>query len=221
MMQPQSSPLPPIVLLVDRDPDSHELYETVLGLAGLWVAHSDSADDAVTYAAELRPDGIVIDMGLPTSVEGVALATQLRFNPRLADTPIVGLVSDVRRIEADSAVFSHVFSKPVPLDRFVRRLKWLTAQAAVMRQRNAGASARSPDSPAKSERLMEKGHQLTDAIAATPLEVRSCPHCRSQMQFRERRQLEGVLFDYYAPCPSGCGLYCYDHSRRKVVALIE
>jgi hypothetical protein len=50
--------------------------------------------------------------------------------------------------------------------------------------------------------------------------VRTCPKCHKTLVFSERRSLEGTTFDYYSPCRNGCGLYCYDPSRRKMVTLV-
>jgi len=214
--------LPPIVLVVDPNPDTREMYETALGLAGVWMGHAQESDDALQYAFELRPDTVVIDLGLPGPAQGLALARKLREDPRTAGTPIVAVtVAERSGAAAQSGVFQEIFAKPVQLDCFVRHMRWLAAQAAVLRERNARTRARAPEIVAESARLLSRSADVNRRISTVPLETRPCPDCRKPLRFVERRALDGVLFDYYTSCPSGCGLYCYDHSRRSFVLILK
>ena len=214
------APLPPIVLLVEDDPDTRELYETALGLSGLWVANARDVDDAIDYAVDLRPDVIIMDIDLPRPIDGITLARELREQSRLTNTPIVAVTGlDRSMFEADATLFSEVLSKPVHLDLLVRRVMWLTARAAVLREESE--RTRVPDLIRRSDDSITSEGRLTDSLNSTPWQARTCPQCRGALRFTERRQLEGVLFDYYTPCRAGCGLFCYDHSRRKLIALIE
>jgi DNA-binding response OmpR family regulator len=225
--QPSSSQLPPIVLLVEDDPDTRDLYETAFGLSGLWVAKASEPADALEYAADLRPDSVVMDVGLPDPSDGFALAKALREDTRLRDTPILAVTGlDREKVEPGADLFSGVFYKPVSLQQLVRRIKWLSAKSTVLRARADEVRARVPHLLAKSTTLLEKSHRLTDqlgAVTATPSDVetvRYCPKCRKPLRFSESRTLGGTTFDYYLACQSGCGLYCYDQSLQQIITLV-
>jgi DNA-binding response OmpR family regulator len=222
-----SSTLPPIVLLVEDDPDTRDLYESALDDSGLWVAVSSSPADALQYAAELHPDSIVMDVGLPAAADGFGLAQALRADARLGETPIVAVTGLQREEVAPGAdLFTSVFFKPVRLPELVSRVKSLSAKSAVLRARADRLRARVPHLVAKSTILREQSHRLADQFGAavsstsSPEVVRSCPRCRKPLRFSERRMLAGTTFDYFLACEAGCGLYCYDHSLRKMITLV-
>ncbi len=83
--------VPPIVLLVEDDADTRDLYQTALGFAGLWVAQAADADDALEYAIDLRPDSVLMDIALPAPGDGFGLARALRESTRFSETPIVAV----------------------------------------------------------------------------------------------------------------------------------
>jgi CheY-like chemotaxis protein len=56
-----------VVLVVDPSPDTRFMYTQFLRMAsGVLVAAADSAEDAIRFCQEIRPDGIVADLGLRT-----------------------------------------------------------------------------------------------------------------------------------------------------------
>ena len=111
------SGVPPIVLLVEGDAETRDLYETALEFAGLWVAKVADADAALEYAIDLRPDAVLMDIAIPSVDDGLELARALRENSRIVETPIVAVTGlDPARVEADSGLFATVFYKPVRLD---------------------------------------------------------------------------------------------------------
>jgi DNA-binding response OmpR family regulator len=213
---------------VEDDPDTRDLYETALGLSGLWVANAGDPRDALEYAADLRPDSIVMDVGLPTAADGLALAKAFREDARMAETPVVAVTGlDPEQIHPAAQLFSSVFYKPVSLQQLVRRIKWLSAKSAVLRSRGEKARARVPELVARSSELREKSARLEahlnslGAGLANSEAARTCPRCRKPLRFSERRTFEGTMFDYYAPCQTGCGLFCFDHARRKMITLVD
>jgi len=227
--------VPPIVLILEDDADTRALYEAALGFAGLWVAQAAVTDDALEYAIDLRPDTVVMDVALPKVDDGLELARALRESSRLAETPIVA-VADVAaaKVLVDTQLFTTIFYKPVKLDQMVRRVKWLSVGSAVLRERSERAPAQAPQvvarttelrdlSPRREQRsstLLGVSAEASESPAASAT-VRACPKCRKPLFFSEQRTLDGTTFDYYAPCRSGCGLFCYDHSSRRVITLVE
>jgi CheY-like chemotaxis protein len=69
------------VLVVDDDPAFRRLAQRILEACGLGVAgEADTAASALSIAGALRPDAVLVDVGLPDS-DGIALARQLTALP--------------------------------------------------------------------------------------------------------------------------------------------
>lgn len=221
-MQTSALDLPPIVLLVEDDDDTRDLYNAALELSGLWVAKTAEPEDALEYAADLRPDVILMDIGLPTSADGFSLARAFRSDPRLAQTPIIGITGlQADEVRTGLHLFTRVFYKPVRFDDIVRQLKWLSAKGAVLRVRAAAAPGADPQLSATPQELSREGDPQGAARLAHSDTRRLCPKCRQPLSFSERRTLGGTMFEYYLPCAAGCGLYYYDHSQRKMLLLVQ
>ena len=235
-MDPQvdntSSSLPPIVLLVEDDPDTRELYDSALRVAGLWVDQTADPADALDHAMDLRPDTVLMDLEIPKLSDGFELARALRENARTAETPLVAVTAlDPRAVRAAAPLFTTVFYKPVRLERMVRRVRWLSTRAAVLKERGARVRPGGPALTSKAHELIDRTRALererleisldSQGQLATASTVRTCPRCRKPLLFAERRMLEGATFDYYSPCRNGCGLFSYDHSRRRMITLVE
>jgi DNA-binding NarL/FixJ family response regulator len=79
----------PSILLVDDDPAFRGLARRLLSAMGLEVgAEADTVAAAMAAAVELRPDGALVDVGLPDG-NGIALAgalTALAWGPRVVLT---------------------------------------------------------------------------------------------------------------------------------------
>jgi CheY-like chemotaxis protein len=69
------------VLVVDDDPAFRRLAQRILEACGLAVAgEADTAASALSVASALRPDAVLVDVGLPDS-DGIVLARQLTALP--------------------------------------------------------------------------------------------------------------------------------------------
>jgi hypothetical protein len=133
-------------------------------------------------------------------------------------------------VRTATPLFTTVFHKPIRLDHLVRRVRWLSARAAVLAERSARARARGPALKSQARELVGQSRELQrqrkeislelQAQVAPEATVRICPGCRKPLLFSERRLLDGTTFDYYLPCRNGCGLFCYDHSRRTLITLV-
>src|ERR1700744_212955 len=81
----------PLVLLVDDDADSRELYaEYLSSIAGFEVREAADGEQAVNVARELVPDVIVMDMTLPV-LDGRGAMRALRADERTRAIPMVAL----------------------------------------------------------------------------------------------------------------------------------
>jgi DNA-binding NarL/FixJ family response regulator len=94
------------VLVVDDDPEFRVLARRVLGGNGLSVVgEADSVATALAAAAELQPDVMLVDVGLPDG-DGIALArelTALPWRPRVVLTSIDADAASPREVRRSGA----------------------------------------------------------------------------------------------------------------------
>ena len=98
------------VLVVDDDPAFRRLAQRILETFGLSVAgEADTAATAISAADTLRPDAVLVDVGLPDR-NGLVLAGELvalPWRPRVVLTssnPEAATATEVRRSGADAFV---------------------------------------------------------------------------------------------------------------------
>ena len=97
--------------------------------AGWRVVEEANGDDAVSRAADVQPDAILLDLNLG-NVGGVAVLAALRADPRTHTIPVVFLTAEVRPAEVNRlrALGAGVLAKPFdPLtlnEQLARQLGW-------------------------------------------------------------------------------------------------
>jgi CheY-like chemotaxis protein len=155
--------VPPIVLIVEDDLDTRDLYETVFNLAGFWVAEAPDAEAAFQHALELQPDVIVTDIGLAGRCDGVDLASRLHAVPRMADVPVIAVTGRNLAEIGTEAEFSELLQKPVTPDMLVETTRRVLAASAALRARGERARARIPELIEKSDRLLNASASLRRA----------------------------------------------------------
>ena len=109
----------PKIMVVDDNQDTAELMGEVLRLLGNEVAVASNGEEAISSAAQIRPDVMFMDIGLP-GMDGYAVARALRSQPETAATVLIavtgyGQCEDVRM--AHEAGFDHHVVKPADLNR--------------------------------------------------------------------------------------------------------
>jgi DNA-binding response OmpR family regulator len=111
----------PLILLVDDDRDTREMYGWALELRGFRVVQAATAAAAITLTNAEAPDLVVSDFTLPDG-DGFSLAAHVRDTAELAKTPLIllsghGFTGDahVRAV----ALFNRVLLKPVLPDHLV------------------------------------------------------------------------------------------------------
>jgi DNA-binding response OmpR family regulator len=80
----------PLVLLVDDDRDTREMYGLGLELQSLRLATAGSAAEALRLAEQLSPHVIVTDLTLPDA-DGLELCGLLRSGARTHAIPVIAL----------------------------------------------------------------------------------------------------------------------------------
>ena len=187
-----------VVLLVEDDADTYELYSDVLASAGFSVIGADNGDDAVRQALQHEPDLVVMDYEL-RGMDGVAATELLKHDPRTRDIPVVMLTGHVARRQIDrarAAGCDAFLSKPCPLDRLIDQVGKLVAKA-----RHAATNERVlvvEDDEGIRESIIELLHEHGfDATGA--------PDGRSALlALREATELPGlILLDLMMPVMDG------------------
>ncbi|HVN26479.1 MAG TPA: response regulator [Candidatus Paceibacterota bacterium] len=120
---------PPVILLVDDEPEMLTMYRTKLERSGFVVRVAADGAEAVKMAAELKPDLILMDMKMPV-MDGVTAQQKIRENPETNDVKVVYLTafSDPMKLEADmqlakGAGATDFIKKGINLDELVERVR--------------------------------------------------------------------------------------------------
>lgn len=122
-----SADSPPVVLVVDDEPDLVELLEYALETSGFTVLTAADGVSGLSIAEAEKPDLIVVDIMMPR-MDGVALTAQIRERAALRLTPILMLTA--RTDESDEiagleAGADDYLPKPVSPKRLVSRVRAL------------------------------------------------------------------------------------------------
>ncbi|MEO8077944.1 MAG: response regulator [Acidobacteriota bacterium] len=112
-----------LILVVDDDPDTRELYKLVFDAGEYRVVEAASVAEGFRAAASLRPDVILADWRLGDG-DGFALCAALHQHGRTRHIPIIAVtgvsLSPSAVDRARQLGCEVVFTKPVELDRLVR-----------------------------------------------------------------------------------------------------
>ena len=79
-----------LVLIVDDVPDNRELYVQYLTYFGYRAAEAGDGQDALTKAAALKPDVIVMDLSLP-GMDGWEATRRLKADATTRHIPVIAL----------------------------------------------------------------------------------------------------------------------------------
>jgi two-component system cell cycle response regulator DivK len=110
------------VLLVEDDAISLRLMRDVLEAQGYRTEQTTNGLDAFSAAQRLRPDLIVLDIGLP-GMDGVEVTRKLKAEPQLSHIPVLAVsayampADEERLLKAGGAAY---LTKPLSFVEFVR-----------------------------------------------------------------------------------------------------
>jgi CheY-like chemotaxis protein len=76
------------VLIVEDDPASLDIFETILRHGGYEVVTAQSGAEGLERARELRPDVVVVDIGLPDG-PGFGVLDELSDDPSTDPIPLI------------------------------------------------------------------------------------------------------------------------------------
>lgn len=113
------------ILYIEDDPASRRLLAQMLRYGGYEVLLADRGLAGIDMARREQPDLILTDIDLP-DINGQALTTLLRREPRFRQTPIVALTgqSAARAETALAAGMTGFLTKPIEMARLLDRLRF-------------------------------------------------------------------------------------------------
>jgi two-component system cell cycle response regulator DivK len=120
----------PLVLIVEDDELTRDVYAAELASAGFMVLEADSGASAIEKALQFGPHAIVLDLVLP-EIDGFKVARRLRSDDRTRDVPIVALTALVSAKSEQMAIAAGCdtfFSKPVAPGMLIGELVRLIAR---------------------------------------------------------------------------------------------
>src|SRR5215212_7510188 len=110
------------ILVVDDEPETCRLLQTVLAEAGHLVELAASGEEALDKVGLIAPDAVILDLLLP-DMSGLDLCQQLReWSP--APILVVSAIPDARtKVRAFDRGADDYLTKPFAIDEFLARLR--------------------------------------------------------------------------------------------------
>lgn len=108
---------PPLVLLVEDDRDTREMYSEFLSYSGMRVTEASNGPRALDSVRAERPDVIVTDIAMP-GMDGIELSRQLRASEPTRDVPIIAVTGSMST-GAREAGANIVLEKPCSPDELL------------------------------------------------------------------------------------------------------
>jgi two-component system cell cycle response regulator DivK len=113
------------ILVIEDNEQNLYLIRYILEDCNYEVFSAADGKEGIVLAASLKPDLILLDIQLPI-MNGYTVASHLRENPDLADTPIVAVTSYAMpgdREKAMEAGCSGYIEKPIDPDTFDKQVE--------------------------------------------------------------------------------------------------
>jgi CheY-like chemotaxis protein len=114
----------PLVVLAEDNEDTRHVYGLILRHFGYDVADAQTGEDAVSVTRALRPDLVLMDIGLP-GIDGWEASSILKSDPSTGAIPVVAFsarISSTTDLAARSAAFDGFILKPVSPMVLVQRV---------------------------------------------------------------------------------------------------
>jgi two-component system, cell cycle response regulator DivK len=220
--------IPPIVLIVDGDDDTLELYDALFSHHGYWVARAKSGLQALECAQDLQPNAIVTDLGLSGDMDGTDLIRELRADEKLCKVPVLLLTGRMPRDLRSFAGLpvSGLLLKPITPETLMTKVETMLRASGSLTVDAAETPVTLVDQPIRSERDCTPSSGDTPPCKSTTGETkvdkkrRLCPQCGTRLTWVETRRWRAGTYDYYRECTSGCGLLCFNRASRAFELLV-
>jgi len=111
---------PPVILVVDDDPDERAGLKTLLELKNLKVLEAENAQQCLALLQSYHPDLVILDIMMESKNAGFELVYQLHKDPELKKIPIIllsnlpNLVSELNPEKEERYLpVARFFAKPI------------------------------------------------------------------------------------------------------------
>ena len=121
---------PTLILIVEDDEDSREVYTDILVDNGFEVETATSGMEGLRLARELRPGAILMDVSLP-DLDGWSVTEQLKADPKTLDIPVIIITAYAfpeDRARANQVGSAGFLTKPCEPSRVLAEVRWLLAK---------------------------------------------------------------------------------------------
>ena len=115
------------ILLVEDNPDNHEIFRTILEHFGFEVHHAWTAEEGLEMVSRVLPRVILMDIGLP-GMDGVSATRILKSNPVTAGIPVLAITAHALTEDRERALeagFDAYLTKPIePKEVVAAVMRW-------------------------------------------------------------------------------------------------
>ncbi len=122
----------PTVVLVEDNDMNRDMLSRRLVRRGWVVELAVDGQQAIEVVGRVRPDLVLMDMGLPV-LDGWEATRRLKADPATAAIPVVALTAHAMSTDRDAALAAgcdDYETKPIDLDRLLATMQRLTAPTA-------------------------------------------------------------------------------------------
>ncbi len=155
---------PPLVLLVDDDPDTCEMFGLLLTSSGFAVEQAVNAADALCMARSAVPDIVVADIALP-DMDGFELCRAIKRDQRTAGIPVIAVsgysLAD-RADQAQKSGFDRFLMKPCLAEDLLAAIRQTIAETRALTAASRELRAKSAALQRDTQRVIET---LSDTLA--------------------------------------------------------
>ncbi|MGD0282948.1 MAG: response regulator, partial [Dissulfurispiraceae bacterium] len=117
---------PPLILVVEDDPSTSEVFTLFLAHGGYRIAHAYDGSDAIKRMRELKPFAVLLDVMLPGK-DGWEVLQEVKSDPELNDIPVI-ITSVIDNKELGFALgASDYIVKPVNKTALIKKLEELSS----------------------------------------------------------------------------------------------
>ncbi len=155
-MNAAANKAPLTALIVDDRPDNLDVLVEVLGRAGFRVLVAEDGEDALSTAARVDPDVILLDVVLP-GIDGFETCRRLRRTH--GDVPILfvtALEESADRIRGFAAGGDDYVTKPFRADEILSRARTYAAVRSLRRRMRQARAALDRDDVAAAKALLDE-----------------------------------------------------------------
>lgn len=118
-------PTSPLILVVDDDEDTRDLYVVAFETAGFTVRAAASVAEALAVLGEIAPDVLIADYSLPDGTGSTLMQSCAAARPRLCV-----LVTGFHERDVVASGFDLVLTKPVAFEMLVEAVRGVAADPA-------------------------------------------------------------------------------------------